>query len=164
MIEGVFLLTGSNLGDSAQHLRQAAHYIAAQCGVVVRQSAVYQTAAWGKEDQQDFLNQVLQIDTTLSAEALLAKVLAIEQNMGRVRKEKWGERLIDIDLLYFHQQIISEPHLQIPHPGIALRRFVLEPLTEIAPDFIHPVLLKNNRELLASCTDTLAVAKLHEAE
>jgi 2-amino-4-hydroxy-6-hydroxymethyldihydropteridine diphosphokinase len=161
MIEGVFLLTGSNLGDLEANLATAATHIERYCGTIVQRSSLYQTAAWGKEDQSDFLNQVLHLRTSLSAESLLEQVLNIEQTMGRIRKEKWGERLIDIDLLYFHQQIINEPHLQIPHPGIALRRFVLEPLTEIAPDFIHPVLLKNNRALLASCTDPLTVTKLY---
>ncbi len=160
MIEGVFLLTGSNLGDLEANLAIASTLIAQHCGAIVQGSSLYQTAAWGKQDQNDFLNQVLQIKTNHTAESLLAQVLAIEQTMGRVRKEKWGERLIDIDILYVNQSIINTPQLQVPHPGIASRRFVLEPLTEIAPDFIHPVLLKSNQELLASCTDPLVVKRV----
>lgn len=160
MIEGVFLLTGSNLGDSATNLRQALSHIRQECGPLVRQSSVYQTAAWGKQDQNDFLNQVLQLETTLSAAQLLTRVLAIEQQMGRVRKEKWGERLIDIDILYFNAEIIHAKDLQIPHPGIAARRFVLEPLCEIAPDFIHPILLKSNQVLLQECIDPLPVVRV----
>lgn len=160
MIEGVFLLTGSNLGDLEANLATAATHIERQCGAIVQRSSLYQTAAWGKQDQSDFLNQVLQIKTSHSAESLLTKVLAIEQAMGRIRKEKWGERLIDIDILYVNEAIIDAPHLQLPHPGIASRRFVLEPLTEIAPDFIHPVLLKSNQALLTSCADPLVVKRL----
>lgn len=160
MIEGVFLLTGSNLGDLEANLAKAATLIAQDCGTIVQRSSLYQTAAWGKQDQNDFLNQVLQIKTSHTAESLLAQVLAIEQDMGRVRKEKWGERLIDIDILYVNQNIVNTSKLQVPHPGIALRRFVLEPLTEIAPDFIHPLLLKSNQELLVSCTDPLVVKRL----
>lgn len=160
MIEGVFLLTGSNLGDLEANLATAATHIERQCGMIVQRSSLYQTAAWGKEDQSDFLNQVLQIKTSHTTESLLTQVLAIEQSMGRVRKEKWGERLIDIDILYVNQNIINTPQLQVPHPGIASRRFVLEPLTEIAPDFIHPVLLKSNKALLANCADPLVVKRL----
>jgi 2-amino-4-hydroxy-6-hydroxymethyldihydropteridine diphosphokinase len=160
MIEGVFLLTGSNLGDLEANLAKAATLIAQHCGAIVQRSSLYQTAAWGKQDQNDFLNQVLQIKTSHTAESLLTQVLAIEQSMGRVRKEKWGERLIDIDILYVNQSIINTPHLQVPHPGIVSRRFVLEPLTEIAPDLIHPVLLKSNSALLANCTDPLVVKRV----
>jgi 2-amino-4-hydroxy-6-hydroxymethyldihydropteridine diphosphokinase len=160
MIEGVFLLTGSNLGQLEANLATAAMHIARECGVILQRSSLYQTAAWGKQQQPDFLNQVLHIKTSLTPESLLSKALAIEQAMGRIRIEKWGQRLIDIDILYFNDAIISESNLQLPHPGIAARRFVLEPLTEIAPDFIHPVLMKSNKALLASCTDPLVVKRL----
>ena len=159
-MEGVFLLTGSNLGDRIAHLQSAAQQIEQACGKILRQSSFYQTAAWGKVDQPDFFNQVLEITTSLSPEALLRSVLTIEQQLGRIRKEKWGERSIDIDILYYGSQIVEVAELSIPHKGIASRRFVLSPLNEIAPDFIHPVLLLSNQALLAACTDPLSVERL----
>ncbi len=159
-MEGVFLQTGSNLGDRIANLSSAAQQIEQACGQILRQSSVYQTAAWGKVDQPDFFNQVIEINTALSPEALLHTVLAIEQHMGRIRKEKWGERSIDIDILYYGYQIVEGATLSIPHKGIASRRFVLSPLNEIAPDFIHPVLLLSNEALLAACTDSLPVKRL----
>lgn len=159
-MEGVFLLTGSNLGDRHANLMMAAQQIEQACGQIIQQSSVYQTAAWGKADQADFFNQVLEINTSLSPEVLLHTVLAIEQSMGRIRQEKWGARTIDIDILYYGSKIVEATNLSIPHPGIASRRFVLSPLNEIAPDFTHPVLLLSNQQLLAACTDSLAVKLL----
>ena len=96
-------------------------------------SSVYETAPWGITDQPAFLNQVLRLSTTLSPGALLRIILQIEEQMGRVRVRKWGQRLIDIDILFYGNSVIAEEDLVIPHPGIAERRFVLEPLVEIAP-------------------------------
>lgn len=145
------------MGDKVSNLLQVRHLILQNIGIIVKVSSIYQTAAWGKMDQKDFLNQVLEIQTELIPHQLLIECLEIERQMGRERFEKWGERLIDIDILYYNDLVIEEVHLKIPHPEIQNRRFTLTPLVEVAPDFSHPVLLRNNSELLQLCTDSLQV-------
>jgi 2-amino-4-hydroxy-6-hydroxymethyldihydropteridine diphosphokinase len=153
----VFILLGSNLGDTVGMLKVATTKLEEQVGTVVQASAVYQTAAWGNLHQPDFLNQVLRLRTNLSPHVLLEKILLIEQQMGRKRIERWGARNIDIDLLYYGHVLIDSPTLKVPHPAIAARKFTLVPLAEIAPDFVHPVFKKTNKELLMACVDTLEV-------
>jgi 2-amino-4-hydroxy-6-hydroxymethyldihydropteridine diphosphokinase len=160
MNNGIFLQLGTNEGDGRQNLSEAERRIGAHAGEVVARSSVYKTAAWGLTDQADFYNRVLEIRSPHSPERLLEVVLAIEMDMGRVRREKWGPRLIDIDILFYGQEIVNRAHLVIPHPGIPERRFVLVPLAEIAPDLVHPTLGKRAAELLAECTDSLSVVKL----
>ena len=160
MIEGIFLLLGSNLGDKKKLLNTACSEINKQVGQIVRRSSLYETAAWGKTDQPSFLNQVVEVVSGLSAEEILTRINQIEQQLGRVRMEKWGARIIDIDILYYAYDIIKTEKLAVPHPGIPDRRFTLAPLVEIAPDFVHPVLKKTNTELLAICPDTLEVKKI----
>jgi len=155
-----FLLIGGNLGDRLQNLEQAGQQIAKNCGDVVKQSSIYETAAWGKTDQPDFLNQVLEIETTLDARKLMSKIMEIEKLMGRERNQKYDPRTIDIDILFFNEEVIDESFLKIPHPELQNRRFVLIPLAEIAPQFYHPVLKKNIFQLLKECKDPLEV-KLH---
>jgi 2-amino-4-hydroxy-6-hydroxymethyldihydropteridine diphosphokinase len=155
----VFLLLGSNLGDRRQVLAAAREAIAEQAGSIVLQSAVYETEPWGITDQPAFLNQVLEITTSLLPEDLLRIVLNIEHDLGRVRYERWGARVIDIDILYFGQTIIDSARLTLPHPRIQDRRFVLAPLVEIAPDFMHPLLQKTSVQLLKECPDTSEVSK-----
>lgn len=159
-MEAVYLLTGSNLGDRLDNLKKAKEYIEQACGRIITYSSIYQTAAWGKTDQPDFLNQVIELRTALNPEELLRSVLSIEKELGRVRKEKWGERIIDIDILYFGSRIVQSDTLLLPHPSIAQRRFVLAPLCEIAPGFVHPVVNKSNEQLLLICKDILPVKKL----
>jgi 2-amino-4-hydroxy-6-hydroxymethyldihydropteridine diphosphokinase len=159
-MEHVYLLTGANLGNRLRTLQQAQQLVAARCGVVVAVSAVYETAAWGKQDQPDFLNQVVVLATDLSATALLTTLLAIEQELGRVRTEKWSERTIDIDILYYGDLVLRTDVLTVPHPLIEKRRFALLPLCEVAPDLIHPVLRKTTMQLLELCTDSLLVTRL----
>lgn len=154
-----FILTGGNIGDRLQSLHQAAENIEKFCGKIIARSSVYETAAWGNHDQADFLNQVIEIETHISASSLLRKLLAIETNMGRQRTEKNAPRIIDLDILFYNNFIINLPHLQVPHPKIPERRFVLEPLNEIAPDFMHPVLNQTVHQLLTACLDTLDVKK-----
>lgn len=160
LMNKVYLLTGGNLGHPQAVLQAAKEAIALQCGAVVTASSVYRTAAWGKEDQPDFLNQVLLVHTPLSAFELLQRVQQIELKAGRQRVEKYGPRLLDIDILLFNNDIINTPHLQVPHPQMANRRFVLVPLAEIAPQVVHPVTGHTILQLLQQCPDTLAVHKL----
>ena len=162
MNNAVFLLLGTNLGDLGDNLAAAIHHIGERVGKIVRASSHYRTAAWGKTDQPEFCNQVIEVETFSTPEEVLTQVLAIEALLGRERKEKWGERLIDIDILYYGDRIVQSPGLIIPHPHLQNRRFTLVPLCEIAPEFIHPVLLKTNSELLEQCPDQLAVHKVEE--
>jgi 2-amino-4-hydroxy-6-hydroxymethyldihydropteridine diphosphokinase len=152
-----YLLIGGNQGDRVARLAIARDHIAAAGGHLLLASALYETAAWGKTDQPDFLNQAIKVYTTQDATAWLLTLLDIEEKMGRRRGEKYGPRIIDIDILFFNNSILHEPQLTIPHPEIQNRRFALTPLEEIAPFLIHPVLGKTIRELLAECTDPLAV-------
>jgi 2-amino-4-hydroxy-6-hydroxymethyldihydropteridine diphosphokinase len=154
-----YLLTGSNLGDREQFLATARSFINEQCGTIVTASSLYETAAWGKTDQPSFLNQALELETSLNARQLIRRVLKIEKTMGRIRKEKYGPRLIDIDILLFNNEKHNYQFLKIPHPEMQNRRFALLPLAEIAADIIHPVLNKNIHELLKECKDELPVKK-----
>ena len=153
----VFLSIGGNLGDRQANLATAIKEIGGKVGLVTAHSSIYETKAWGVEDQPDFLNQVLLVETDLSPIAILDTVLNIELAMGRIRERKWYTRLIDIDILFYDQQIINTERLIIPHPFIAKRNFVLAPLTEIAPDFIHPVLNKSIAGLYKDSPDSLDV-------
>lgn len=156
----VFLLIGGNIGDRLQNLNQAITGLSATCGPVIQQSAVYETAAWGNTDQAAFLNQALVLSTSLTAQELIGTILSIEEKMGRRRMEKFGPRVIDIDILFFNDEIMDEPNLTIPHPQLQNRRFVLVPLHEIAPALVHPVLHKTIEQLLAECPDELEVRKV----
>jgi 2-amino-4-hydroxy-6-hydroxymethyldihydropteridine diphosphokinase len=156
---GIFLLLGSNLGDRRKHLSTAASHINA-FATVLRKSSVYVTGAWGNNNQPDFLNQVIEVDTTLSPEALLQNTLGAEMKMGRDRIEKWGPRTIDIDILFFRENIVTLENLKVPHPEIQNRKFTLVPLRELAPDLVHPVLKKSISRLDDECTDSLEVRRL----
>ena len=147
------LALGSNLGNREENLRRALVLLEEKGLRILHRSSVRVTKPWGKTDQPDFLNQVIHVETTLSPHSLLELCLGIEAALGRVRREKWGPRIIDIDILYYDDRVISEPGLTLPHPHLHERLFVLEPLTEIAPDFIHPVLRKPNTVLLHRAKD-----------
>ncbi|MBC7936226.1 MAG: 2-amino-4-hydroxy-6-hydroxymethyldihydropteridine diphosphokinase [Rhizobacter sp.] len=155
-----YLLLGSNMGNSRLQLETAGKHINKKLGKITRNSKLYQTAAWGKKDQPDFLNQVIVVESGIDAIKGLSIILAIEKVMGRIRTKKNAPRIIDIDILYFNKDIINLPELQIPHPAIQLRRFVLVPLNELSPNFIHPALLKTNHQLLNTCEDKLDVKKI----
>jgi 2-amino-4-hydroxy-6-hydroxymethyldihydropteridine diphosphokinase len=154
-----YLLLGSNMGNSRQQLLQAVKLIRKNIGRVTRQSKLYVTAAWGNTSQPDFLNQVIVVETKFPAAELIKIILSTEVSMGRVRKEKNGPRIIDIDILFFNKEMIRKKDLIVPHPEIQNRRFVLVPLNELSPGFKHPVLKKTIHQLLESCADTLDVKK-----
>ena len=157
-----FLLLGTNLGDRKKNLATARKAIEVSVGTILKTSSIYQTAAWGKTDQPDFLNQALEVQTALPAEDVLAEILKIERAMGRTRDQHWGERIIDIDILLFEKEMISSTTLKIPHPELANRRFALEPLAEIGGDVIHPLLQLTIREMLEQCPDLLEVRRIFD--
>lgn len=156
----VFLLLGSNLGDRSGTLQSARQMIAEKAGPMIHQSSIYETEPWGLTDQPAFLNQVVEIETKLAPEEVLRNILEIEHELGRVRYEHWGARVIDIDLLYYKDVVLDSARLTLPHPRIQDRRFTLVPLVEIAPDFVNPLLEKTSTELLAACADLSEVSKL----
>jgi 2-amino-4-hydroxy-6-hydroxymethyldihydropteridine diphosphokinase len=165
----VYLSLGSNIGknikDIAKNLADACLCLEEKVGKMILKSKLYQTKAWGVQNQADFCNQIILISTNLTPQMLLNVLLDIELSLGRVRKVRWGERIIDIDIIYFDDMIINdvindtfgENTLIVPHPRMQERLFVLVPLAEIAPDFVHPILKKNNKELLSTCNDDLEV-------
>jgi len=155
-----YLLLGSNLGDRAGRLAQARADLAATAGRVVAASSLYKTAAWGLEDQPAFLNQVLAVETILDGPTLLAACQAAEQQQGRERRVHWGARTLDVDILFFGQEIIVAPSLTVPHPALPARRFALVPLAELASQLVHPQLHRTIAELLAACPDQLAVTRV----
>ena len=152
-----YLLLGSNLGDRAALLAAARQELAITAGEIVAESGLYETAAWGRENQPAFLNQALAVRTRLRPEALLAACQAAEQQAGRQRLEHWGSRTLDVDILLFGAEIISTPTLNVPHPRLPERRFALVPLAEIAAAQPHPQLHKTIETLLRCCPDPLAV-------
>jgi 2-amino-4-hydroxy-6-hydroxymethyldihydropteridine diphosphokinase len=155
-----YILLGSNLGNSKKFLSDAILEIEYKLGTISSKSSLYQTASWGKHDQPDFINQVIELKTSLSPADLLKAVLEIENVLGRQRLEKWGSRTIDIDILLYEDQIINTPDLIVPHPYLSVRRFSLMPLFEIAPNLVHPISRKSITELLCDLTDNLFVKKL----
>jgi len=155
-----YLLLGSNLGDRLARLAQAWHDLATTAGRIVGQSALYETAAWGVEDQPAFLNQVLALETELDAPTLLAACLAAERQQGRERLVRWAARTLDVDILLFGQEIIATPSLTVPHVALPVRRFALVPLAELAPQLMHPQLHRTISQLLADCPDQLEVTKI----
>lgn len=159
----VFLGLGSNVGDRAANLRAAADLISKNIGKIAKKSHVYETQPWGNTSQDRFLNQVVMANTTLDPRDLLEKIAKVERELGRERrreKEKWGPRTIDIDILFYGKRVIRDKGLEIPHPELHKRAFVLVPLLEIAPDLEHPILKKQIDELYMECTDESDVVML----
>lgn len=154
-----YLLLGSNMGNSQKQLSKAIGFIEKQIGKVLRVSSLYITAAWGNTKQPDFLNQVIIVETELTAVQTMQTILKIEKKMGRVRTIKNAPRIIDIDILFFNKEIIDQKYLIIPHPQIQNRRFVLVPLNQLSPNLRHPVLKKTVHHLLIHCPDNLNVKK-----
>lgn len=159
-MEEAYLLLGSNLGDSKKYISEAIQYISQQIGQLTGLSSLYQTASWGNTDQPDFINQVVLIKTKLNPQQLLENILVIEKKLGRERAEKWGSRTIDIDLLFYGDQIIRDENLVVPHPFLHQRRFTLMPLVELNAGLVHPVLNQTVQTLLNELEDNLSVIKL----
>jgi len=159
----VYLGLGSNKGDRFNYIQQATQAIEQEIGTVEKTSSFYETEPWGFNDDIRFINQVVKIDTRLSAECVLKHILSIEKQLGRIRAQgaqKYSSRVIDIDILFYDNQHISLTDLEIPHPHIHQRCFVLKPMSEIAPDFVHPVFQTSIQSLLKNCTDNLTVRKM----
>lgn len=157
----LYLLLGGNLGDKEKAFSEARNRLSNQVGKIISQSSVYETAPWGFESSDLFWNQVLEITTNLSPEEVLRETQQTEFELGRTRKSnQYDSRLIDIDILFFGDQIISLEKLTIPHPRIQERKFTLVPLNEIAPEMIHPVFQKTIGQLLSECADPLRFEKV----
>lgn len=160
-METVYLCLGGNIGDTLNYLQNAVAMIGRRIGSVVSQSAVYQSEPWGFNAEQMFLNQVVVAETELEPHAVLEHCLQIESEFGRTRSGNGYEpRTIDIDIIFFGHQIISQPDLQVPHPLMHRRNFVLQPMCDVAADFVHPVIGKTVRQLFAECDDKSAVTPL----
>ncbi len=151
----VIILSGSNSGNRQFFLNEALQKVQFSIGKLMQKSSLYETEPWGFEAEQDFLNQVWMVETAHSPRKVLADLLAIETELGRTRVGSgYSSRIIDLDILYYDDQIIHEAGLDIPHPRIQERNFVLQPLAEILPDFVHPELMQSNSQLLENCVDT----------
>ena len=157
----IYLLLGGNEGDRQGWLAKGREGIEGRIGSIGKASGIYETGAWGKEDQAPFLNQVAVVETALTAREVLQQITIIEQDVAnRIRTQKWAARTLDIDILFFGDEVIHEEGLTIPHAHLQERRFALTPLCEVAPDMVHPLLGKSCRELLAECPDHLPVTLL----
>ena len=156
----VYLSLGSNLGDREKYLREAVSRLG-ELGVIRQVSAFYETQPVEVRGEQPwFLNCALAMETELTPLVFLSQVLAVEQSMGRIRREPKGPRTIDIDIVFFANDVLDTPELTVPHPAMHQRRFVMEPLAEIAPALVHPVLQRSVRDLLDSLpTDSGLVNK-----
>ncbi len=150
----IFLQLGSNMGDRNAYLQKARKLITEKIGMIKKRSRIYESVSWGIENQNNYLNQVLELKSKFTADEVLQKILDIENKIGRIRNEKWGERIIDIDILFYNDLIIEKEELCIPHIHLHNRKFVLTPLHEISPDYVHPKYRKKVSELMQECKDT----------
>lgn len=160
----VYLLLGGNIGDKAKVFSITRASISGQIGEIISQSHIYETEPWGFESNDHFWNQVVEIATIFSPEEVLRTTQKIENELGRSRKtDQYVSRIIDIDILFFGNEIIQAANLKIPHPKIQERKFALVPMNEIAPKLMHPIFKKTISQLLAECTDQLRVEIVTQA-
>jgi 2-amino-4-hydroxy-6-hydroxymethyldihydropteridine diphosphokinase len=148
-----YLSLGGNLGNTIEIFLNSMEILTKKVGKITQISSLYQTAAWGPIPQNDFINQVIEVETKLSAPELMDILLEIELQQGRVRQERWGPRTLDLDIIFFGEQLISTENLEIPHPRMEDRKFVLIPMVEINPNLIHPISRKSIRQILLECKD-----------
>lgn len=156
-MEKLVLIVGGNLGDREKLIFETKQKLQQNVGQIVQESKIYETEAWGGKSHGHYLNQVLVLNSEPDPFHVLEKIQAIELEMGRERQEKWGNRTMDIDILYLGKQIILEPQLKVPHPYISERKFVLVPLVDVLPDFIHPIHQLSHLQLLQQLNDDLDV-------
>jgi len=160
--QDIFLSLGSNIGDRKDYLLKAGELIAKRIGPIRRQSSIYETEPWGTKEIEWFLNQVIHLESRFLPREILKRSCEIENALGRIKSQQihptsYVSRPIDIDILFYGDEIIDTPELIIPHPLTAERRFVLVPMVEIAREFMHPVLNRTIGNLLLSCRDTGSV-------
>ena len=156
----VFLGLGSNVGNRGPNLHAAVGLIEKNIGKIAKKSHVYETQPWGEPNQDPFYNQVIMVNTTYDPREILDRISRIERELGRERKEKWGPRVIDIDILFYGKRLVRDKGLEIPHPELHKRAFVLVPMMEIAGEYVHPVLDKQIDELYMDCEDESDVVML----
>ena len=144
-----YLSIGSNLGNREENCEKAISHLAKKGIKVLKRSSFYETEPWGKKDQRKFINMAVETETVLAPTELLKTLKAIETELGRQKNIQWGPRIIDLDILFYDDLILKTHDLEIPHPLIQDRGFVLKPLSEIAPEKMHPVLKKNIKTLLS---------------
>tara|TARA_B100000242_G_scaffold162232_1_gene115935 strand:+ start:2357 stop:2836 length:480 start_codon:yes stop_codon:yes gene_type:complete len=149
----IFLQIGSNIGDRYSNLMTCIKNIELFTGKIINKSKIYVSECWGVQNQRDYFNMVVAVKSIYNPFKVLKIISKIENDMGRIRKKKWDSRIIDIDILFFGKQIIKSKELIIPHEHLYKRMFVLRPLADIAPFFIHPVLKKNIKQLIKECKD-----------
>jgi 2-amino-4-hydroxy-6-hydroxymethyldihydropteridine diphosphokinase len=159
-MKDVYLSLGSNIGEREQNIARAIDSLPSYGVRVVKESALYETEPVELRAQDWFLNCIAKVETSLSAQELMQVLLQIERSMGRERLIPKGPRIIDVDIVLYGAEIVTEPHLEIPHPRMKDRRFVLAPLAEIAPEMVHPTLKKTIRQLLHETTDHSEVRRI----
>ncbi len=157
-MKNVFISLGTNMGDRTENLKSALLQVS-KFSKIIKLSSIYKTEAVGNESQPDFLNAAIELETGLLPYELLERLHSIENEMGRKRETKWGPRIIDLDIIFYNDLVIISPNITIPHPHAHQRRFVIEPLAEIAPDFIHPKLNMTISELSGQLSDSKKVIK-----
>jgi 2-amino-4-hydroxy-6-hydroxymethyldihydropteridine diphosphokinase len=161
-VNTAFLHLGSNEGNRLDMIKSAISMIENKIGKVTAKSALYETEAWGLKDQPDFINQAIKVSTTSTAIETLELCKKIEADLGGIKKEKWGQRSIDIDLLFWNDSVLKNEKLTLPHPQIENRNFVLIPLMEIAGEYVHPILNKTIEEIFDECEDECEVMLYEE--
>ncbi len=151
----IYLSLGTNLGNKQINLNLAIELISKRCGALIGKSGVYISSAWGYESENEFYNQCLKIETQLTPDQLIDTLISIEEDLGRTRGSSgYADRMIDIDVLFYDDFVLQTARLVIPHPRMLERLFVLAPMAELAPDFIHPLRELSMKVLLKECTDT----------